>query len=256
MTYNDARRLADSLKSLQFCDELLVIDLGSKDNSLKIAKQFKAFVVHHKLVPDVDQIREYASALTKHDWIIFPDPDEVFPYDAVGEMNRFIKNNGKLGVIMLPWLFYFKAKPLKHTIWGVPNKFKGIVYHRRRVQFSGLVHHGIKASEGFETIKLEQIERNILKHYWMDTYKQLFEKHLRYIKLEGGARYKNGKRFSFGYLLRHTIKTLFNNLFVYRGIYGGWNGVFLSIFHSWYEFMSVLSLYSYQRAIKGNKRIA
>lgn len=255
VTYNDARRLADCLNSLKFCSELLVIDLGSSDDSLNIAKLLGAKIVHHEWVPDIDQIRNYASYLAKHDWIVFLDPDEVFPSEIVTKIDRIIENNNSVGLIALPWRFYYKGKPLKYTIWGAQKKSKHIVYHRKRVRFSKLVHHGIGIRDGFEIIKFEQCESNVLKHYWMDSYSQLFEKHWRYIKLEGEAQYKEGERFVFRYWTFSTLKTLKENLIDYKGIWGGWRGIFLSFFYTWYVAMSQLSLLCYQHRVK-RKRYA
>ena len=78
ITYNEDRYLQECLNSLSFCEQLVVIDLGSKDNSIKIAKQFGAEIFHHEWVPIADHIKQEAMSLVKNDWVISIDPDEVF----------------------------------------------------------------------------------------------------------------------------------------------------------------------------------
>ena len=76
-----------------------------------------------------------------------------------------------------------------------------------------------------------------------------FEKHWRYIKFEGEARYKKGERFSWQIWLRQTVRALKQSLIDAKGLQAGFTGVFLSVFYAWYVCMSLLSLRQYQRAI-------
>ena len=71
-THNDARRLGRALETLRPCDEILIVDSGSSDDTLAIARQYAARVI---LPPE-----EAASALTplalilayaSHDWLLF-----------------------------------------------------------------------------------------------------------------------------------------------------------------------------------------
>ena len=56
VTYNEANRLRECLKSLSFCDQMLVVDLGSGDNSVEIAQEYGAEVLHHEWVPLVEKV--------------------------------------------------------------------------------------------------------------------------------------------------------------------------------------------------------
>ena len=83
VTYNEENHLKECLTSLMFCDQLIVVDLGSTDRSIEISKQCGAEIKHEKLVPIVEQIKERVVGFSRNDWIIFIDPDEVFPLDIV-----------------------------------------------------------------------------------------------------------------------------------------------------------------------------
>jgi len=249
-TYNDGRRLADCLQSLQFCDDLIVIDLGSTDDSVNIAKAYGVRVLFRSRVPTADYIREYAVSVAKYDWVVFLDPDEVFPVEAAAKIKEVINQNSNLGMIELPWHFYFFGHPITYTIWGKPNKTKQVVFHRKHVKFNKEVHHGSQLLEGFKKVALAEENNNFIKHYWVDSFLELFEKHWRYIRLEGQARYKDGERFSFLGSVKQIKRALYMNLFEYKGMSGGWKGIFLSLFYSWYISMSLFSLLLYQIRIK------
>lgn len=245
VTYNDAKLLGGCLKSLSFCAQLVVIDLGSNDRSVQIAKQHGAELVFHEWSPIVEPIRKDAIEFAVYDWIIQLDPDERFPSDAVDDLRSIIRMDSKLGVIHIPWQFYFKRKPLKTTIWGIENT-KGVVLHKARNNFTALSHRGTKLLNGFNSVTLPWKSGYIIRHYWIDSYKDLFKKHWRYIREEGEARYKNGERFSLVRCIKDTLYALKNNLIEFKGLYGGFKGIFLSLFYTWYIFMSQLSLYFYE----------
>jgi len=207
VTYNEEKRLRDCLNSLAFCEQLIVIDLGSTDSSVEIAKNCGAEIKHHARVPVVEQIRQEAIGYSKNDWIVFLDPDEVLPTSVEDELISIIRDNPKVGVIKIPWQFYFKGKPFYFTVWGT-KKTKGFVFHRNRNKFYANVHRGSQLLLGYESAALPQKDNFIVKHYWFDSYIQLFEKHWRYIKKEGEVRFKEGKRFSLLELTKSTVVSI------------------------------------------------
>jgi hypothetical protein len=75
-TYNDAERIARALESLRACDELLVIDHGSRDDTARVAGQCGATV--KAAVPGVSPGVYAIDA--HHDWVLC-----LLPSEAVSE---------------------------------------------------------------------------------------------------------------------------------------------------------------------------
>jgi len=252
VTYNEARRLRECLNSLAFCDQLIVVDLGSEDESVEIARECGAEIVHHERVPVVEQVRSEVISRARNEWVVFADPDEVFPV-GIGEVSRsLIRRDPDLGVIMMPVQNYFKGRPLDFTVWGSGQQVCRRVVHRNRNRFSPHVHRGMQLLEGYTSITLPREPANCLKHYWVDSYREMFGKHWRYIKQEGQARYELGERFWWRRWVWETRQALRQNLFDYGGLKGGFTGIFLSFFYAWYVCMSLLSLRRYQRRVERN----
>ena len=82
---NDARRLGRSLDSLRTCDDVMVVDHGSTDESLKIARDYGARII--KGVRGVDH-GAYAQD-ARHDWIFC-----LLPGESLAE---------ELGASLLEW---------------------------------------------------------------------------------------------------------------------------------------------------------
>lgn len=249
VTCNEERYLRDCLKSLSFCDELIVVDLGSTDSSLRIAREAGAKVLHHERVPVVEQVREFAVRQARNEWIVFIDPDEIMS-PALAEEIIEAARAPRTAAIKLPWQFYFKDKPLTCCVWGIKNNSKLSAVHRNRISLKPLVHRGYEPMPGYEVIEISRTEDNFVRHYWMSSYGQLIEKHLRYIRHEGEAKYNSGLRFSWLSMLTDTAQAIRTNLISYRGLLGGPTGIFLSFFYGWYVFMGWLSLRSFQKKMR------
>lgn len=78
---NGERHLDRVLGALAFCDEILVLDSGSTDQTVEIARRHGARVEHQPFLGYGPQKRR-AVELAKHDWILAVDDDEVLDYEA------------------------------------------------------------------------------------------------------------------------------------------------------------------------------
>ena len=76
---NGAADLELSLKSLNnFVDEIIVVDTGSTDNTVEVAKKFGAKIFFEQWQNDFSTPRNVALKNATGDWIVFLDADEYF----------------------------------------------------------------------------------------------------------------------------------------------------------------------------------
>lgn len=73
---NEAMRIGTCIDALGFCDEILVADNGSTDETISVAKAHKAVVVQFH-VDNFALLRNEAAKRAKGDWILYVDADEV-----------------------------------------------------------------------------------------------------------------------------------------------------------------------------------
>lgn len=248
--FNESRLLPRCLNALSFCEEIVVCDLGSTDTSMAVAKQYGARVVSLPWVPIVEMTRSLATEQCKHDWIAMVDPDEVIEEGAIEQIKKGITTNPIAAKLVFPWVFYFKNQILTSTRWGFKAKIKPIAIHRRRINFGKNVHAACTVLDGFEEVRFPANGNNALRHYWCDSWTQLWEKHLRYIKGEGQARYEMGERYSFSAIAIQPIKEFWSNYRYMAGWRDGWRGLLLSLFRAWYVLACGMSLRSFQKKIK------
>lgn len=246
VTYNEAGRLRACLESLCFCEQVIVVDLGSSDPSVAIARECGAEIVTHPLVPIGEFVLPKVVPEARHDWILRFDPDEIFDQQLVAEVRRTICECPTAAMIRLPHQYYFIGAPLHTTIWGGVNHISR-VFHRDRVSFVPHVHNAVLAKSGYCIENADVVGHHPVQHYWVESFSQLFEKHRRYIQLEGPTRLAKGEHFTWRGLMKESGYSLYYGLFRKRGVFGGWRGFFLSFFYSWYIVMGQLSLRSSER---------
>jgi len=247
--YNEARLLEQALKPLSFCDEILYFDLGSEDDSKEIASGFGAKVIDHPRVDSCEWIHAKYSRSTKHEWVLITDPDEVLSEELVNEIH-YIFNGGvsldNVGAISSPWIFYFKGKRLYGTNWGGINR-RMLLVNTNRFEFRELIHLGRKVKDGYTTYDIAFKGKNFIHHYWMIGFRKLFEKHSRYLRNEGEARFKNGIRSTPREIVLQPFRSFRNSFISARGYKDGFTGFFLSCFWAWYETSAKIRNYTYQK---------
>lgn len=246
--YNEADLLSNCFEGINFCDEILYIDLGSTDNSCEIVKKYNITLIHHSKVPLVEIIHTEFFTKTKHKWVLISDPDEVVSKTLSVEIQELF-NRGipeDVGAIFAPIIFFFKKQRLIGTNWGGVNS-RVLLIHNERFVFSNLVHSGRKLREGFNFKYIDFKGTNFIYHYWMQSYKMLFAKHQRYLQHEGKARFESGQRTGIIPIIISPLSSFFECYFLNKGFKDGFVGLFLSLFWSWYQSKALFKLYRFEK---------
>src|SRR5438552_7329008 len=76
ITQDEARHLPAALDSVRFCEEIVVVDCGSRDATRRIAEAAGARVIVHEPWPGFVAQRNFAAQSARHDWLLAVDADE------------------------------------------------------------------------------------------------------------------------------------------------------------------------------------
>lgn len=250
VTFNEEKRLGDCLRSMKGFDDVLVVDIGSTDNSVKIAQNMGIKVLSYPWVPIVEMVLPGVMPNMQNDWIIRVDPDEILPPELIDDLLN-LEVDEKVGMIYVPYQYYFLNKRLDTTIWGGVRPIPRVI-NRTRVNITSDVHKALNCKPGYGIYTLPSRPGNAVIHYWVDSYRQLFAKHERYLAMEGQSRYNNGFRFNWKSFLYNPLRSFAGSFIRYSGWRGGWVGWFLSSFITIYEARALLSLRRYEKKLQKN----
>lgn len=247
---NDGSLIEDCLKSLDFCDEIVLVDLDSTDNSIEIAGRYVNQVFKHEKVEMVEYIFPEFIPKLKNDWVMLIDPDERIDVELKEDLFEYFKNIPEdCGRINVPIVYYYKGVALKGTVWG-GNKSGRLLIKRSACNIGNNVHTAIALKEGFLTYRIKRKVNNVDHHFWVQSYDQMLEKHKRYISKEGKAKYDKGQRYTFMKALKAAYSNFYESFFKCKGYKDGFLGLFLSAFYAWYNWSAWQSLKKYESQLK------
>ena len=234
-SHNEGHLLGRCLDSVAFCDDVVVIDIASDDDTAEVARAHRARVIEHAWVPIAERARLELVGEAAHDWLLFLDPDEVLPPSLAAQLSDIVPSlPSEVAVVDCPWQFYFRGNPLRGTFWGGMSR-KRTLARRGAAELRPTVHSGTRPLPGFRGEVIEYSGDNAIAHYWARGYRDLIEKHLRYLKLEGPDRASQGMITGYKDIVRTPLPAFWESFVRRRGYRDGIDGFLLSLLWSGYS---------------------
>ncbi|MFH1076945.1 MAG: glycosyltransferase family 2 protein [Pseudomonadota bacterium] len=230
---NEEKRIGPCLESVKWCDEIVVVDDMSTDDTHQVCRRFKANVVAHPSNGDHDMQRNIGIDNSNSDWILQLDADERVRPELRDDIKSIVKNNSGFSAYRLGRRNYFLGRFMRFGGW-----------HERHVRLfkkgkARYVGHSVH-----ETLKVEGIIgelRSDLDHYAFDSINQYITRQLYYASVESRVMYedRSGKigLDEIKYHLKVKPLKLFVKLFFKKqGFRDGMHGFIFSILNAWRHF--------------------
>lgn len=248
---NEGHLLEDCLKSLQFCDEIVVVNLQSNDSTEVIARKYATeYFYESQYVKYFDEHHHKYIPKLKHDWFILIDPDERIRPELAEDIRKYMQNPEPFKSLVRAYLwYYFKGKKLKGGPYKNPVRGR-LLFYRPGINISDEVHTGITAKPGYGIAEIPFTGKNYDEHFWCNSWAQLKDKHTRYAKGEGKVLYQEGKRFSWFKLIVKTIQAFLYAFIIQEYYRDGITGLKFSYHEGRYSYLSWMSLRKYQVELK------
>ena len=249
-SHNEAEFLRRCLPSVAFCNEVLVIDIDSRDETTDVAEEHGARVMWHSWVPIAERARLELVGEAKHDWLLFLDPDEVLPPSLAAQIAELVPSlEPDVAVVDCPWQFHFRGRPLRGTVWGGISR-KRTLARRGAADLRPTVHAGTRIPPGYRAHAIPFSGDNAIAHYWAPGYRALLAKHWRYLKLEGADRHAQGEITGYRDVLSTPLQAFRESFVVRRGYRDGVTGLALSLVWAGYTTGAKIALLHELRRIR------
>ena len=176
---NEEKNLAACLSALDWCDDILLIDSGSTDDTVKLAQKYGARVLSRRFDHFAGQ-RNYGLEFgeLKHDWVLHLDADEVVTPELREEIKSLSPTDACDG-FWIPSKTFLNGRWLRHA--GMYPTFQVRLGHRDRMRFKQ-VGHGQR--EDVDPSRIGTIKAPYLHYSFSDGLRAWFEKHLTYAAAE------------------------------------------------------------------------
>lgn len=227
---NEAHLLARCLDSIGFCSELIVVDIDSTDETAAVARAHGARVVHHPYVPIAEAARVTVAPQAENDWILVVDPDEEVPPSLAAEVCGLVPGlDADVAAVDAPRQYYFAGRPLRGTVWGGANK-RRLLVRRSAVTLTAGIWGGMRIHPGYRVLTLPFTAETAIVHRWAAGYRELLERHRRYLALEAVDRAAAGEVTGLRALMRTPLAAFWQSFVTKRGYRDGGTGLALSLF--------------------------
>ena len=115
-TFNEAHNIVAAIKSLDFADEIMIIDSFSTDNTLELAKPLSTTILQREYQNSASQ-KNWAIPQAKHEWILLLDADERITLELKEEVIAMLKSNPDINGFWIPRINYFMGKRIRFSGW-------------------------------------------------------------------------------------------------------------------------------------------
>ncbi len=234
LTKNSERHLEAVLDALKRFQEVIIVDNGSKDNSLEIAQSFENVKIFERDFIGFGPLKRYATSLTKNDWVLSIDSDEIVGSDLVDEIERLECDNHTVYAIQRD--NYYKTKLMKCCTWD--NDYVLRLFNKNFVSFNEKKVHESLMVNDVSVVKL----KHTMKHYTSQSIEELISKMQHYSTLYA-QEHKGVKRSSVAKAVFRAFFAFMKSYFFQRGIAYGYEGLVISVSNAngvFYKYMKLL----------------
>ncbi len=243
LTRNEEKNLKRTIDSVLFCDEIVVIDDYSTDNTNVIAKKLGAKVYQRKLQGDFASQRNFGMTKAQGDWILFVDADEVISKELAGEIKSEIRNpKSEIQAYYIKRRDFFWGQEL---IYGEISKARNIglirLIKKGSKKWFGTVH------EVFITAGKTQRLQFFLNHYPHPTLAEFLHSINIYSSLRAKELLWQGKNPNIIETILFPIGKFIYNYFIKLGFLDGPAGFTYAFMMSFHSFLVRAKLYQYTK---------
>jgi glycosyltransferase involved in cell wall biosynthesis len=245
---NEEGRIARAIASLGVADEIIVVDSGSADATLEVARRAGARVFSHAWAGYAAQ-KNFAAAQAQYPWILSLDADEALSPALEAEIERVkISGPGETAGFAMPRLARYQGRWIHHCGW-YPD-FKLRLYDRRRGGWVGdFVHEQVKVDGPVKQM------RGDIHHFTCDSFAEHFRTLDRYTTLAAQDARHRGSGWILPGLIAGPPWKAFETYILKQGFRDGFPGFIISGMAGLYVYLKYAKLWQMKHGAASNDSI-
>jgi (heptosyl)LPS beta-1,4-glucosyltransferase len=235
---NEEEMIKDCLTSVAFCDEVLVVDGGSTDKTIDIAKKTGASVVEYKTNSFAD-MRNEALKKAKGEWVFYVDADERVSKELVASIqNTVLSTEDKYPAYKVKRKNFY----LGNHEWPAIEKLERLFKKEKLKKWYGDLHESPE-------IDGEVGELNgFLLHYTHRDLEKMLTKTIAWSETEAKLRHNaNHPKMSWWRFPRVMISAFINSYITQQGYKAGTAGFIESLYQAYSMFITYARLWELQQ---------
>ena len=243
ITKNESKNLSDCLASVNFADQIVVVDSGSTDNTVDIATSFGC-VVFIEPWHGFGLQKQFALDKCINPWILLLDADERIPGETAAVIEQIVTEEPAIiKGYRFPRRNYFKGRWIRHLGWW-PDPVTRLFQKDCGRMSKALVHESVEISGSVKMLDVP------IYHYTESSLSQILLKIDHYSTLGAEEAHQSGKRSSVYSASFRAFLVFLHNYLLKGGCLEGKQGLTLSITDSVNKFFKYAKLEELNNASK------
>jgi len=239
ITKDEEKNISDCLESVQWADEIIVVDSESTDKTIELTKKFTDKIFIRKWEGYVPQKR-YAMSLAENDWVLSIDADERITPELKEEIQNLSPDN--FNGFRIRRKNYLMNKEITSCGWEKDFQLK--LFRKDKADLNDrLVHEKFVVEGEFGTLN------NTMLHYTFTSFTDYLNKINYYTSLKAQELLKTKNNVGGWTIFSHTVSAFFAFYFVRKGFKDGVYGLIISLLHSVSTMMNYIKLWELQKKI-------
>jgi len=238
ISYNEKDNIEKCLESVRWADELIVVDSGSRDETVKLAECYTKKVFRHSWQGYSKQ-KNFAISKARNEWILSLDADEVLSEELASEIKNIVVSPYE--GYYLPRKAFFMNRWIKHCGWYPDRQLrlfrKGKGFFNEREQ----IHEGLVLKGKAGTLQ------NELLHYSYKNIGQYFSQLNKYTELAAQGKASAGKTSGVAKILLNPPATFLKMYVLKLGFLDGLAGFCICALSAFYNFVKYTKLWEIKR---------
>jgi glycosyltransferase involved in cell wall biosynthesis len=228
IAFNEGGRIGPCLESLRFADEIVVVDSGSVDDTVEIARRFtdNVFRVPWK---GFGPQKQAAVALATHDIVLNVDCDERVTPELAEEIAILMEKPEFHAGYTVPRRTFLGDKEIRHCGWYPDRTVR--LFDRSRARYSDAAGHERVVVDG----PIGRLENHLL-HYSFRGITDILRKTDHYADLSARTMFAEGRRCCFSDLTVRPFLAVMKTYILRLGILDGVEGLEIAIAAGLYVF--------------------
>ncbi|WP_413531182.1 glycosyltransferase family 2 protein [Rahnella inusitata] len=240
---NEAGLLAECLESVSWADEIILLDSGSEDETLDVAREFGAKVFTHTDWPGFGKQRQLAQSHATGDYILMIDADERVSPELRQSVEKVLNNPQENTVYSLGRSNLFLGKFMRHSGW-YPDRVNRL-YPAHFHYNDDLVHESLETKDA----KVVPLQGDLL-HLTCRDFFTFQRKQLNYAEAWATQRHQQGRRCSFFSVISHTLGAFVKTWILRAGFLDGKQGLILAGVNAQYTFNKYAALWAFSHQLQ------
>lgn len=234
--FNEEDRLEDCLKSVFWCDEIVVVDSFSTDGTPEIARRYATRFEQREWAGYRDQ-KAYAHSLATQKWVLLIDSDERVTENLHKEMlQAMAADQEEFAAYAIPRLVYYLGRWWRRGGWYPDYDVR--LFRRDRATWGGLDPHEKIIVDG----KVRRLQHP-LHHYSYRSIDDHINRINRFTTISSAELSKAGGRWRLSDALLRPAVRFFRSYILKRGFMEGFAGFYVALTAAVYVFLKYAKLW-------------